>query len=85
MVRRSYGMRGGCCSNIDKSYKNKYIQEFNNILKKFCEDNNVYFIDIFKDFVKEDYKSLLEDGLHPNTKGHNKIFKAVRDFLVQKM
>ncbi|MBN1376847.1 hypothetical protein JW949_00780 [Candidatus Woesearchaeota archaeon] len=65
------------------SYKNEYIQEYNNNLKEICAKNNVHFIDIYKIFVKKDYKKLLYDGLHPNSEGHKLIYETVKDFLIK--
>ncbi len=65
-------------------YGNKYINEYNNIIKSVCEKNNLIFIDVLEEFQKIDYKKLLdEDGLHPNPSGHQKIFEVVRDSLVK--
>lgn len=69
--------------NKDESYKNEYIQEFNNIIKSVCKKNDVYFIEIFKKLIKKDYKNLLIEGLHPNTNGHKKIFQIVKNFLIK--
>ena len=68
----------------DKSYKNEYIQKYNQIIKSVCAENKIYFIEIFNEFQKTDYKKLLEDGLHPNSEGHQKIFEIVKDFLEEK-
>ena len=70
--------------NANKYYKNKYIQEYNQIIKQVCEENEIYFIEIFENWIKTDYKKLLEDGVHPNSEGHKKIFEIVRDFLKEK-
>ncbi|MDO9399754.1 MAG: GDSL-type esterase/lipase family protein [bacterium] len=56
--------------NTDLSYKNEWIQEYNKIIKSICEENKILFIDVFEKFIKLDYTKLLEDGLHPNSKGH---------------
>jgi lysophospholipase L1-like esterase len=69
--------------NADKSYKNEYIQEYNQIVKRVCEENKIHFIEVFDDWLKMDYKKLLEDGLHPNSAGHEKIFKTIKDFLIK--
>ncbi len=66
-----------------RSYKNKYIQKYNDIIKSTCKENNVSFVDIFQEWIKTDYKSLLEDGLHPNSEGHKRIFDTVRNFLIR--
>jgi len=63
-------------------YTNEKIEEYNDIIKSICKEKQIYFIDIFDEFNKIDYKRLLEDGLHPNSKGHQKMFEVVRDFLM---
>ena len=69
--------------DADKSYENKYISNYNNIIKSICREKQIYFLDMFKEFKKTDYKELLEDGLHPNSEGHQKMFEIVRDFLIK--
>ncbi|MBU3904731.1 MAG: hypothetical protein KJ906_01110 [Nanoarchaeota archaeon] len=67
----------------DKYYTNENIKKYNDIIKNTCKENNIYFIETFDSFMKNDYKKLLEDGLHPNTKGHEMIFNTVKDFLIK--
>ena len=72
--------------DTDKSYKNEYIKKYNEIIKSVCKENvslEIHFIDIFEDWLNIDYKKLLEDGLHPNSEGHRKIFESVKDFLTK--
>ena len=69
--------------NTDKSYKNEYIKKFNDILSKFCKEKKIYFIEIFEKLIERDYQNLLEDGLHPNSEGHKKVFEIVRDFIIE--
>jgi len=69
--------------NPNKIYKNENIKRNNEIIKSVCKENNIYFIEIFDKWLKSDYKNLLEDGLHPNSPGHQKIFETVKDFLIQ--
>lgn len=69
--------------NPDKIYKNENIKRKNEIIKSVCRKNNIYFIEIFEKWIKSDYKKLIEDGLHPNSEGHKKIFETVKDFLIQ--
>lgn len=65
-------------------YKNKYIEEYDKIIELVCEKNNLIFTDVLSEFKKGNYKKLLdEDGLHPNSKGHQKIFEIVRDSLLK--
>jgi len=67
-----------------KSYKNEYIKQYNEIIKSVCKKNKIHFIEIFENFIKLNYQQLLEDGLHPNSEGHEKIFHVVKDFLIEK-
>lgn len=69
--------------NPDKSYKNEYIEKYNLEIRKVCEENRIYFIEIFEKLKDLNYLELLEDGLHPNSKGHEKIFEIVIDFLIK--
>ena len=60
-------------------YKNKYIKKYNDVIKGICEENNLPFIEMFDLLKDED----LEDGLHPNAQGHEKMFQNVKDFLME--
>jgi lysophospholipase L1-like esterase len=62
-------------SNI--SYLNSEIKKYNEEMAKICAEQGILFIDTFDLLVGED----LEDGLHPNAPGHEKIFTKVRDSL----
>lgn len=52
-----------------KEYKQEQINKINTILKKESKINNVNFINMENIINKED----LYDGLHPNTKGYEKM------------
>lgn len=60
--------------NTDKSYTNENIERLDNAIKKFCEDNKLKFIPMESVVGNDD----LIDGLHPNTKGHIKIFNLMK-------
>lgn len=60
-----------------KAYLNSEIEEYNRILIEFCEENGLPFADTFDKF-RTDCKDCLEDGLHPNSQGHEYIFERVR-------
>ncbi len=68
----------------DISYKNENARRYNEIVKSVCQREEIDFVDIFGKFMETDYKKLLQDGAHPNSKGHQKIFETVRDFLLEK-
>lgn len=69
--------------NTDKSYKNENVKKYNEIIKSICKKKSVYFVEIFDNWISSDYKNLLEDGLHPNSEGHKKIFEIVKDYFVK--
>jgi len=65
-------------------YKTENVEKYNKILKSVCQNKEVYLIETFDKFKETDYRKLLLDGVHPNSKGHQKIFEIVRDFLLEK-
>jgi len=67
--------------NPDRVLTTENLNKYQGALKSFCAENNIPFIDVYENFIKEDYKNLLDDGLHPNSSGHQKIFEIVRDYL----
>jgi len=60
------------------SYDNKNILKYNYKIKEFCEDNNIPFLELNDKLNLND----LDDGLHPNKRGHQKIFEAIKDFII---
>ena len=62
----------------DIYYLNSEIKKYDEVIKNVCLENNLPYLDIFGLLDKGDF----EDGLHPNTKGHEKIFTKVKDFLI---
>jgi lysophospholipase L1-like esterase len=65
------------------AYRNKSILQYNGIMKQVCEENKIHFFDVHSSFMKANYKTLLEDGVHPNAKGHQKIFELVKAYLIK--
>lgn len=64
---------------INIYYTNENIQEYSKIMEEVCREYGVTFLDI-NPLDDQDF----DDGLHPNAKGHEKIFNQVRDFLTEK-
>lgn len=64
-------------SEPDQSYTNESIKKFHKILQEFCEEQHLLFIDVFNIWIGKDYKELLIDGLHPNTKGHEEMYQMI--------
>lgn len=65
--------------DLTKYYDNENISLYNDKIKEICEKNNLPFIEMM-DLLNDDD---LEDGLHPNSEGHEKMFLRIRDFLVE--
>ncbi len=64
---------------IDIYYTNENIQKYSKIMEEICREQGVVFLDL-EPLDNKDF----DDGLHPNEKGHEKIFNQVRDFLIEK-
>ena len=60
-------------------YEEKNVALYNAKLKEFCKNNGLMFIEMQDVLSKDD----LVDGLHPNNKGHEKMFLRVKDFLIE--
>ncbi len=60
----------------DQWCSNENIIKYSKVMERVCGEENVLFIDIPK-IENEEF----EDGLHPNAKGHEKIFQTVKGFL----
>ena len=65
----------------ETSFKNERVSLFNDIIKKCCKENKVLFLDMFESMSKEAYPKLLEDGLHPNSKGYDYMFDTIKGFI----
>ncbi len=74
-------------TKIDKSkvastqYSNENIKKYDLLLKNTSDKNNLNYVYMFDLLHKKD---LYNDGLHPNSKGHEKIFNKVKDYLIEK-
>ncbi|MFI5265146.1 MAG: SGNH/GDSL hydrolase family protein [Candidatus Levyibacteriota bacterium] len=68
----------------ERSYKNKYVSQFNEIMEEIAKQTNVFFIEIFKKFIEKDYSKLLADGVHMNDLGHKLFFEDVLTYLIDK-
>ena len=58
-------------------YTNENLKMYNQVMHEICEKHQVVYLDLEALSVDE-----FEDGLHPNTRGHEKIFFTVREFLI---
>ncbi|HRX63511.1 MAG TPA: GDSL-type esterase/lipase family protein [Candidatus Absconditabacterales bacterium] len=58
-------------------YENDDLAEYNKTIKEVCEKNNTFFLSIRDLLDKEDF----EDGLHPNSQGHKKMYEKIKEFI----
>ncbi|MFH1551468.1 MAG: GDSL-type esterase/lipase family protein [bacterium] len=65
----------------NKYYDNENVNQYNSAIKSFCAENKFLFIDML-DLL--DNNDLNEDGLHPNSIGHKKMFERISDFIISK-
>lgn len=67
----------------DKSYKNECVRLVEDQISAFCQGNGYEFLPVFESWSNvPDYPSLLYDGLHPNSKGHEKMAGEISEFLM---
>jgi lysophospholipase L1-like esterase len=57
------------------NYYDKRVVRLDDDIKKICDDRDVAYIGIHDRLTVAD----LDDGLHPNASGHNKIFDAISE------
>jgi lysophospholipase L1-like esterase len=67
---------------IAKGYSNERIRLFDSKIKSVCLKEKIHFIEMLDEWANS--QNLLYDGLHPNSKGHDKIFQIVKKFLSEK-
>lgn len=62
--------------NDNEMYINENIEAYNEIIQNICRENEIQFIKLLDVLDLDD---LSEDGIHPNSKGHEKIFQKVKE------
>ena len=60
------------------SYTNEKLREYNKKNREIAEKHNILFLDLSGVIDPEED---LEDGLHPNSKGHEKLYQKTKSFL----
>ncbi len=62
----------------DIYYKNEYVDLYNSVIKEFCETEGLVYVSLDEVLdIERDY----EDGAHPNSGGHEKMFKRILPFV----
>jgi len=60
-------------------FLNDKIKIYNEVINEECQKRNIIFLNIVKEWSEFDYASWLsEGGVHPNEKGHQKIFEKIK-------
>jgi lysophospholipase L1-like esterase len=62
-------------------HKNKILKKYDMAIEKISKKNDIQFIQTFNLLNKSD----LEDGVHPNAKGHKKLYNKIRNDVVKYM
>ena len=65
--------------NNDEMFRNEDVKQYNDELKKICSKEKIKFINVIDLLSNEDLDAT--DGIHPNFKGHEKIFKYIKQEL----
>jgi lysophospholipase L1-like esterase len=64
-------------------FLNERISSYEKIISEECKKRNISFLGITEEWLKSNYLKLLsEDGIHPNKKGHQKIFEKIRSLFI---
>lgn len=66
--------------DTENTFELTQTKNYNQLISNHCLQQNILFIDLMSRLTLED----IEDGVHPNTKGHQKIFAAVKP-VIEKM
>ena len=61
-------------SSTKKCYDKKTVRKYARIISSVCSSENLEFVPCFDNLDDSDFV----DGLHPNEKGHSKIFELVK-------
>jgi len=62
-------------------FSNKTIKKYDDLIRNFCSEKRVNYIGLFRKFKNLNLEIYIEDGLHPNSKGHELIFEIVKQEL----
>ncbi len=62
------------------SYLNEAINKYDAVLKSVVEEKDCFYVEVADIFAD---KSLLSDGVHPNSEGHRKLLAKVKESLLK--
>ena len=64
-----------------KILRNSDVREYDEEKKKICREKDVDFIDLFELMDSRKNMEYLEEGVHPNSKGHKLVYEKVKEVL----
>lgn len=65
------------------SYANVHVERFENIIRDVCAQNNLPFLPLYQQWhAMPDYADYLQDGVHPNSRGHDLLYSQIKAFLL---
>ena len=74
------GITNVCDSALKEWFSEERLAEFDIIMKRISIEKGCNFISMYGKLAKDEF---CEDALHPNAKGHKKIFKIIKDTLME--
>jgi len=63
----------------DKELSDNRLKNYTDTVRRICENQGIVYIDLRSDYTKKQWSDKLEDGCHPNNKGHKLIFEKVKE------
>lgn len=66
-----------------RHYRNEDIKKYNQIIREVADETGISFIEIYQEFIDQDYSSLLMDGVHMNDEGHEQVYEIIKDYLLE--
>lgn len=58
-----------------KCYDNARLKAYDEAIRAICEQEKLPYVDLWDVLASVDF----EDGLHPNSEGHRKVYEAIKD------
>ena len=61
--------------------RNSDVENYNQIIKKICEDKNIHFFARYDDWKNRNLEALYKDAIHPNSTGYQILAEEVYSYL----
>jgi len=63
----------------DKELSDSRLKNYTDTVRRKCNNHNIAYVDNRSEQTKEEWSEKLEDGCHPNDRGHQLIFEKVKE------